>query len=97
MQNKWFGLWKAYLQSEQPTSLGWLLFSTQSMDIKLLKEAISNQIKNTPVGLRWKMISHGLQGAIPRDQQVKGLHVLVNELDVNMARCSIYQQTLRRS
>jgi len=28
MRNKWFGLWKAYLQSEQPTSLGWLLFST---------------------------------------------------------------------
>jgi len=40
MQNKWYGLWKAYLQSEQPMSLGWLLFSTLMMDVDLLKEAI---------------------------------------------------------
>jgi len=86
MRNKRFGLWKAYLQSEQPTSLGWLLFSTQTMDVELLREAISDQIKNIPVGLRWKMISHGSQGAIPKDQQVKALHVLVDELDVNMAK-----------
>jgi len=86
MQNKWFGLWKAYLQSEQPTSLGWLLFSTQSMDVELLKDAISDLIENIPVGLRWKMISHGSQGAIPKDQQVKALHVLMDELDVPMAK-----------
>ncbi len=36
MHNKWFGLWKVYLQLEQPTSLGWLLFSTQMMDVNLL-------------------------------------------------------------
>jgi len=41
-------------------SLGWLLFSMQSMDIKLLKDAILDLIENIPVGLRWKMISHGL-------------------------------------
>jgi len=86
MRNKQFGLWKAYLQSEQPTSLGWLLFSTQSMDVELLKDAISNLIKNILVRLRWKMISHGSQGAIPKDQQVKALHVLVDELDVPMAK-----------
>jgi len=86
MQNKQFGLWKAYLQSEQPMSLGWLLFSTQSMDVELLKDAISNLIKNIPVGLQWKMISHSSQGAIPKDQQVKVLHVLVHELDVTMAK-----------
>jgi len=83
MRNKWFGLWKAYLQSEKPTSLGWLLFSTQTMDVELLKDAISDQI---PVVLWWKMISHRSQGAIPKEQQVKVLHVLVNELDVNMAK-----------
>jgi len=32
------------------------------------------------------MISHGSQGAIPKEQQVKALHVLVNELDVPMAK-----------
>jgi len=86
MRNKRYGLWKAYLQSEQPCSLGWLLFSTQSMDVELLKDAISNLIENVPVGLRWKMISHGSQGAIPKEQQVKALHVLVDELDVPMAK-----------
>jgi len=86
MQDKRFSQWKAYLQLEQPISLGWLLFSTQTMDMELLKEAISNQIKNIPVGLCWKTISHGSQGAIPKEQQVKALHVLVDKLDVNMAK-----------
>jgi len=58
MRNKRYGLWKAYLQSEWPMSLGWLLFSTQSMDVKLLKDAILDLIENIPVGLCWKMISH---------------------------------------
>jgi len=85
MRNKCYGLWKAYLQSEQPMSLGWLLFSTQSMDVKLLKDAISDLIKNIPVGLQWKTISIGSQGKIPEAQQVQALHVLVDKLDVNMA------------
>jgi len=86
MRNKRFGLGKAYLQLEQPTSLGWLLFSTQMMDIKLLKVAILDQIENIPISLHWKMISHGSQGAILKNQQVKALHILVNELDVPMAK-----------
>jgi len=86
MWSKCYGLWKAYLQLEQPFSLGWLLFSTQSMDMELLKDAISNLIETIPVGLHWKMVSHGSQGAIPKEQQVKVLHVLVNELDIPMAK-----------
>jgi len=84
--NKKFGLWQAYLQLEQLTSLGWLLFSTQMMNVEQLKEAISDEIGNIPVGLHWKTISHGSQGSIPKDQQVKALHVLVDELDVNLAK-----------
>jgi len=86
MCNKRNGLWKACLQLEQPTSLSWLLFSTQTMDVKLLRDAISDQLENIPVGLHWKMISHGSQGAILKDQQVKALHLLVDELDVPMAK-----------
>jgi len=58
----------------------------QTMDIELLKEAILDQLKNIPIGLHWKTISHGSQGAIPKDQQVKALHMLVNELDIQMAK-----------
>jgi len=86
MHNKCFGLWKAYLQSEQPTSLGWLLFSTQTMNVELLQEAISDKLENIPVGLCWKTIRQGLQGAIPKNMQVKALHVLVDELDIPMAK-----------
>jgi len=83
---KRYGLWLASLQSEQPTSVGWLLFSTGSMDIELLKDAISDSIENVPVGLRWRTINIGLQGPIPAEQQVKALHVYVDELDVQMAK-----------
>jgi len=51
MHNKRFCLWKVYLQLEQPTSLRWLLFSMQTMDIELLKDAVSDQLENIPVGL----------------------------------------------
>jgi len=86
MQNKCFGLWKAYLQPEQLTSLGWLLFSTSSMDADLLKEAISDRIEKIPIGLCWCTINIGSQGPIPLDQQVKALHIYIDELNMNMAR-----------
>jgi len=56
------------------------------MDIEMLKDMISDHLENILVGLHWKMISHGSHGAIPKNQQVKSLHVLVDELDVPMAK-----------
>jgi len=85
MRNKWYDLWKVYLQLEQPMSLTWLLFSTSMMDAELLKAAISDHIENIPVGLCLKTISIGPQGLILPNQQVKALHVYVDELDVSMA------------
>jgi len=81
-----FGLWQSTLQTEKPTSAGWLLFSTQSMDIEILCGKISNAIAGIPIGLRWKMIGMGAQGSIPKDQQVKALHILVDELDMPRAK-----------
>ncbi len=81
-----FGLWKSSLQSEQPTSLGWLLFSTNTMDIKVLRGEISLWMASIPVGLRWKMISMGAQGSVPKEQQVKALHLYIDVLDVNLAK-----------
>jgi len=51
-----------------------------------LQEAISEAIDGIPVSLWWKTISQGSQGTIPKDQQVKALHVLVDELDVAIAK-----------
>jgi len=56
------------------------------MDAELLKEAISDSIENILVGLHWKTISIRSQRPIPEAQQVRALHVYVDELDVQMAK-----------
>jgi len=63
-KEKKYGLWESSLQSEKPTSIGWLLFSTNTMDILPLKEQISESIQDIPVGLWWKMINMGTQGQV---------------------------------
>jgi len=81
-----FGIWKSSLQSEKPVSLGWLLFSASTMDVKVLSGDISLWLSLIPVGLQWKMISMGAQGSIPKAQQVKALHLYVDELDTTLAK-----------
>jgi len=81
-----FGLWKSSLQSEKLVSFGWLLFLTSTMDINILRGKISLRIGSIPVGLRWKMISMGTQGSVPKEQQVKALHLYVDELDATVAK-----------
>jgi len=81
-----FGIWKSTLQSEKPISLGWLLFSMNNMDIEVLRGEISLRISSVPVRLCWKMISIGSQGTIPLEQQVKALHLYVDELDAAVAK-----------
>jgi len=66
--------------------VGWLLFLAPTMDIEVMRGEISLQIGSIPVGLHWKMISMGAQGTIPKNQQVKALHVYVDKLDVAVAK-----------
>jgi len=86
-----FGLWKSSLQLEKPISLGWLLFSTNTMDIKVLRGKIMLWISSILVGLHWKMISMGAQGSIPKEQQVKALHLYIDELDAALAKPRLMQ------
>jgi len=91
MQSDWFketryGIWEASIQTEAPVSVGWLLFSTNNINTDLLKHEISKFIEDIPVSLRWKMITLGTQGKIPKENQVRALHVYVDELDVNAAK-----------
>jgi len=65
----------------KPMVLGWLLFSTSTMDKEVLHGKISLCISLIPIGLCWKMISVSAQGSIPPEQQVKTLHLYVNKLD----------------
>ncbi len=90
-QNDWFretcyGLWEATIQTESPVSVGWLLFSMNFTNTDILKREISSFIDDIPVGLHWKMISLGTQGKIPPENQVRALHVYVDEMDVAAAK-----------
>jgi len=60
---------------EAPVSIGWLLFSTNNTNTGILKKEISKVINGILVGLRWKMISLGTQGKIPKENKVRALHV----------------------
>jgi len=56
------------------------------MDINPLKEQISECIQDILVGLHWKMINMGTQGQVKESDQVRALHIYVDELDVRMAK-----------
>jgi len=79
-QSNWFketcfGLWEANIQTKSPVSVGWLLFSTNNINMDVLKCKISRFIKDIPVGLCWKMTNLGTQGKILKENQVWALHV----------------------
>ena len=74
------------IQMESLVSISWLLFSTNVANTGILKKEISNFIEDIPVGLWWKMISLGTQGKIPKENQVRALHIYVDEMDVAVAK-----------
>jgi len=85
-KEKCIGPWQSCLQSEKPVSMGWLLFLTNIMDTETLQQAITKNLQDIPVGLRWKMISLGIQGQVKLEDQVCALHIYVNEMDAEMAK-----------
>jgi len=90
-QNAWFrktrfGLWEATIQTKSPVLVSWLLFSTNSTNTDILKKEISKFINDIPIGLCWKIISLGTQGKIPKENQVRALHVYVDEMDTMAAK-----------
>jgi len=85
-KEKKFELWEASLQSKKLVSIGWLLFSMNTMDPVPLKEQISECIQDIPIGLHWKMINMGTQGQVKEEDQVQALHLFANELNVKMAK-----------
>ena len=71
------GCWARPLQVEKTTSMGWLLYSTGSMEKERITSVISGQT-GIRVGLRWKTISLGTTGRVPKDKIVKAYHVEVD-------------------
>jgi len=53
---------------------------------EILKKDISRFIEDIMVSLIWKMILLGTQGQIPKENQVRALHVYMDEMDVAAAK-----------
>jgi hypothetical protein len=78
-QQERHGLYERALQATETVTIGWLLYSTREMDLVSLKAAIEAVDPQLEVGLRWRLISLGKQGAIPADQQVRAIHIEVDK------------------
>ena len=65
------------LQVQRAAGIGWLLYSTRDMNFQLLLEEIK-YILEIDVGIIWKVISLGVCGIIPGEQQVQALHFEVH-------------------
>ena len=72
------GIYVRQLQTEKTVAMGWLLWSIESTDKEALKNELSAMAGNIPIGLRWKTISLGIPGTIPKEKQVKALHLEID-------------------
>ena len=78
-------IFRNMLQCEQATEIGWLLYSTRTMDAGALADEITDTI-GTNLGLRWKTISTGQKGKIPQNQKVFALIVEVDKMKKGSAQ-----------
>jgi hypothetical protein len=91
MQSVEHGWYLQSLQVERTIPLGWLLYSSRSMDVPLLKSAIE-KATHVEVGLRWRMISTGRKGKVAAENQVRALHL---EIDADPATFSLNEPIIR--
>lgn len=71
------GLYRCMVQKEQVTEIGWLLFSTRSMDAGALADEMQEVFKEE-IGLKWKTIATG-KGILTESQKVQALVVEVEK------------------
>jgi hypothetical protein len=76
MNNQQFGLYPHSVQAENISAIGWLLYSTRDVNCAFLQSALERRFKRRfEVGCHYRMISLGHRGAIPKDEQVKAIHI----------------------
>ena len=74
MSEKKFGLWKRQVQSETVKMIGYLLYSTQSLEPEYMKQIVEREVnkyrsahkygKRLELGFWWRVIPIGKQGAM---------------------------------
>jgi len=91
LRSEGHGLYERTIQAENSVTLGWLLYSTRSIDLPSLKEAIEASDPELEVGLRWRLISLGTTGAIPVEQQVRAIHIEVDKSRIGVIKPRLYR------
>jgi hypothetical protein len=94
LKNQQFGLYPRSVQAENITGIGWLLYSTKEVNCEALKAAIEKRLGDKfEIGCRYKMISLGRRGAVPKENQIKAIHIECDsevQFDVKVALSLIY-------
>jgi hypothetical protein len=94
MRDQQYDLYRRSVQAENISIIGWLLYSTRSVNCASLQLALEKRFDNKyEVGCRYRMISLGKKGGIPRDQQVRAIHIECDssiQQDLKLALSKIY-------
>lgn len=85
LMEKKFGLWKRQVQSETIKQIGYLLYSTRTLEPEYMKQVVEKAVNRDKralrlggkleLGFRWRIIPMGKQGKIKEEDQVRALHV----------------------
>ena len=84
------GFYHNMLQAEATETIGWLLYSTKSIDAGALAEDLYDKFE-VQVGLRWMTIDTGTKGKIPFDKKVFALHVEAIKKEKNTVKKALLQ------
>jgi hypothetical protein len=91
LKDRQHGFWPRAIQAEETVTIGWLLYSTRSMDLNVLQDKLLTDDPRLEVGLRWRLISLGQTGPIPKEQQVRAIHVEADKNQVDTVKPILYQ------
>ena len=90
------GLYYNMLQAETTEKIGWLLYSTKSIDAGALAEDLYDKFE-IQVGLRWMTIDAGTKGKMPNDKKVFALHVEAIRSEKNTVKKALLKLYSRTS
>jgi hypothetical protein len=94
MKSQQYGLYPRSVQAENISVIGWLLYSTCDVNCSALQRSLEKRFDDKfKVGCRYRMISLGRRGAVPKDQQVKAIHLECDsavQCELKLALSKIY-------
>jgi hypothetical protein len=85
LNEKRYGMWKRQVQAESTKTVGYLLYSTRTLEPEYMKATVENIVnkdrrthnkhKKIELGFRWRVIPTGTQGKLKEEDLVRALHI----------------------